>query len=882
MKRLSCASIALLAVLFACNRVEEPAAPEEAAAEVTAVQPQVQQVNMYLDEELADELEASLQAGTMTTKAEGFKSAMEQMDVVSLERLFPYAGEFEARTRAAGLHKWYKVSYKGSISATKAEATLAEIPGVETVERPRRIKQQATPFFNDPYYSQQWGYVNTGSIKGSVAGADVNALPVWNNLTTGDPNVVVAVVDAGVDFAHEDLAAHVDLANSYNFCDRSSSIEPGEHGTHVAGTIAAVNNNGIGVSGIAGGDAAAGKAGTTIISCQVFSSTGNGGHTEAIKWAADHGAVIANNSWGYDYFDDQGRYLEEEAKRDYEFFLQPNEGEYHHSLKDAIDYFNTYAGKDKNGKQVGPMAGGACLFSAGNDGTLYGVPACYEGAISVGAVGPDGRKSSYTCYGDWVDLAAPGGNSQRFGTEGTIVSTVPNNQYGYLQGTSMACPHASGVAALVVAASGGQGFTREMLVEKLTKGHSTRVDLSGEQLGVMVDAWNAINYGDPNPPAVVTTLTLTPQSNSITAKWKVTGYEGVPASGFLLRYSANKADLEASTPTEMKEDVYEAYYTLSSEKIGDAVSLTVTDLDFETVYYAKIYAYNGSLVYSDASAIAEAKTDINNPPVIKTDVDINNIRIKASETVSVFFTIEDPDGHDFTVEHTAGSEAEAWRANPDGSYTLQIVATKAAAGSYKSIVKVIDSYGASAQAQVNYTILENHAPELKKAFDNVILSHAGESISLNLSDYFADEDGDILTYAVTNTSEAAVHVTANSGKLSATAITNGLATVTITAKDPLGKSVGSEFKIAVRTSEVPVTASINASTNTVSITNSELQPVGMDVVVYSATGAKVSEETVSGSAFEPATIDLSGLAPGLYTLVITYNGTEYKQTVVKK
>ena len=147
MKRLSCASIALLAVLFACNRVEEPAAPEEAAAEVTAVQPQVQQVNMYLDEELADELEASLQAGTMTTKAEGFKSAMEQMDVVSLERLFPYAGEFEARTRAAGLHKWYKVSYKGTISATKAEATLAEIPGVETVERPRRIKQQATPFF---------------------------------------------------------------------------------------------------------------------------------------------------------------------------------------------------------------------------------------------------------------------------------------------------------------------------------------------------------------------------------------------------------------------------------------------------------------------------------------------------------------------------------------------------------------------------------------------------------------------------------------------------------------------------------------------------------------------------------------------------------------
>ena len=874
--------LALVPVLaVSCQRVaEEPVQPQETPAAVQAEEPQIQQVNMYLDDDLVLQVEAALEAGTLVTKSEGFDNVLEQMDVVSLERLFPDAGEFEARTRAEGLHKWYVVRYKGNMPATKAEGALAGVPGVETVEPHREIVSRATVFFNDPYESKQWHYHNDGSNKNWKAGVDVNAVPVWNNITTGDPKVVVAVVDAGIDFAHEDLAANVNLVNSHNFVDGSSNITAGDHGTHVAGTIAAVNNNGIGVSGIAGGDAAAGKPGTTLISCEIFGpdGKGNGSGIEAIKWAADHGAVLANNSWGYDYWDkDHKNYDATSAKSDHEFFLQPNEGQYHSSLKDAVDYFNKYAGMDKNGKQVGPMAGGVCFFSAGNEANEYGAPSEYPGIIAVGAVGPTGLIASYSCYGDWVDIAAPGGDSRY----DTIYSTYPDNKYGYMQGTSMACPHATGVAALVVAACGGNGFTRDMLLEKLLKGTSPKIDLTGKGIGPMIDAWQAVNYGDTTPPDPVTTLSANAKSNNITATWKITGHDGVPAAGFQLLYSTSKEDLEASTPAELKEGVEAESFVVSTQKVGDTAEMTLSGLSFNTGYYLRVYAYNSNLLYSNPSSTVSVQTEANNPPVITPEGQTSGLIIRASETKTIPFTITDPDGHSFTVTHTPGSSAESWRSNPDGSYTLQIEGTKATPGSYSAQIEAKDSFGASAKVTVSYSIRENHAPVLSRGFDNMILNQKGDSFTFNLSDYFTDEDGDVLTYTASSSS-AALHVTANSGKLSGTAMTDGLATITVTATDPLKKSVSTEFKVAVRTSGLLVSAYPSPASDVLYISNNELQPHSMEVKILASTGGTVLETTVSGSAFEPAQVDISSLAPGVYTVVITYNGNDYKQTVVKK
>lgn len=875
--------LALASVLaVACQRVPDvPVQPREEPAAVAEVSvPQVQQVNLYLEDGLVQQVEAALEEGSMVTKSQGFNSILEQMDVVSMERLFPDAGEFEARQRKAGLHKWYVVRYKGDMPATKAQSSLADIPGVQVVEIPQKESLNATTFFNDPYEYLQWHYHNDGTAKGAKAGADVNALPVWNSITTGDPNVVVAVVDKGIDFNHEDLAGRVDMARSFNFVDNTASIAPGDHGTHVAGTIAAINNNGIGVSGLAGGDAAAGKEGTTLLSLQIFKpdGKGNGSGERAIVWAANHGAVICNNSWGYNFWDeDHTVYDSEKAKQLYEFFSQPNTGEYKSSLKDAVDYFNNNAGKDKDGKQVGPMAGGVVFFSAGNDANEYGVPGVYDGIIAVGSIGPGGARAYYSCYGDWVDIAAPGGDSKLE----RVYSTVLDNQYGYMQGTSMACPHVSGVAALVVAACGGTGFTRDMLVEKLLNGTSTKIDLKGFQIGPLVDAWNAVNYGDTTPPDAVTTLAVSAQSNNVKASWKVTGHDGIPAVGFQLQYSTNKASLEASTFTDLKEGVKAENFSVTTQKIGEAVEYTVSGLAFETDYYFRIFAYSSPLVHSSASTTLSVKTEGNKAPVITPGGEITNLRIRASETKTISFTISDPDGHAFTVDHTAGSDAETWRENTDGSFTLQIQGTKANPGAYSSKIVAKDAYDATTEVVVTYTILENHSPKLAKNFENVILNKKGESFSLTLSDFFTDEDGDILNYSATSSSSS-LHVTTNSGKLSGTAMSDGLATITIKATDPLQKSVSAEFKVAIRTSGVLVTAYPSPVTDVLYITNNEVQAHSMDVKIMASTGGIVLSETVSGSAFEPASVDVSGLAPGIYTVMISFNGTDYKQTVVKK
>ena len=192
-----------------------------------------------------------------------------------------------------------------------------------------------------------------------------------------------------------------------------------------------------------------------------------------------------------------------------------------------------------------------------------------------------------------------------------------------------------------------------------------------------------------------------------------------------------------------------------------------------------------------------------------------------------------------------------------------------------------DSFNASSEVKVTYSILENHAPKLVKGFENIILNNKGESFSLTLSDYFTDEDGDILTYSATSSSSA-LHVTTNSGKLSGTAMVDGLATITIKATDPLKKSVSTEFKVAVRTSGILVSAYPSPVTDILYISNNEIDAHSMEVKILSTTGGVVYTGTVSGSAFEPATLDVSGLAPGIYTVIITFNGTEYKQTVVKK
>ena len=479
----------LLALLLAgCLRQEpDPVPAGQARPESGSTLPG--RAVVLLTEQAADALDAP-----------DFSAVAQQLGIRSAERIFPEAGEFEARHRAAGLHRWYRIRYDEGVPATKAESELGRLPGVEAVQTPRRIKQRS--YFNDNYYSLQWNLENDGSLGNAFKkGIDINVRPVWEEFTAGSSEVIVAVIDGGIDLSHDDLQGVVLPAGangSRTFIDGYSlyKIQAESHGTHVAGTIGAIGNNGVGVAGIAGGDN--GQGGVRLLSCAIFASDGDemddGDDAAALVGAADHGAVIANNSWGYEYDS------EADAALGAKDFLQHSS-----ATKTAIDYFIDNAGTDADGNQTGPMKGGVVIFAAGNEGWSHDAPSEYERVIAVGALGPDGKMAEYSNYGPWVDILAPGGSdTDETRAKEWIASTDTDNEYSYQSGTSMATPHVSGVAALLVSYFGGPGFTNETLREKLLEG--ARMDgfelPAGRSIGGgMLDAYGAFSYKyEPEDP----------------------------------------------------------------------------------------------------------------------------------------------------------------------------------------------------------------------------------------------------------------------------------------------------------------------------------------------------------------------------------------------
>ena len=289
---------------------------------------------------------------------------------------------------------------------------------------------------DDPYFGLQWGLTK------------IEAPQAWE-VTAGSSSINIAILDTGIDLDHPDLTNKV--ISNINFSSSATTDDVYGHGTHVAGIAAATTNDGIGVAGLG--------YSCTIMNVKILADYGTGSYSSicsGIIWAADNGAEVINMSVG---------------------------GSSNSSaLEDAVNYAWS--------------KGVVVVAAAGNEGkTMPFYPAYYTNCIAVAATDANDARASWSNYGDWVDVAAPGVS---------IYSTLKNGNYGYKSGTSMASPHVAGLAALVfttVSDANGDG--------KLNDEVRSRIEANCDDIGVSGIGHGRINAAgavgsEPLPPGAIT------------------------------------------------------------------------------------------------------------------------------------------------------------------------------------------------------------------------------------------------------------------------------------------------------------------------------------------------------------------------------------------
>jgi subtilisin family serine protease len=467
------------------------------------------------------------------------------------------------------------VSVEEALAALRGPAASGVVAYAEPNYMLHASDFPATP--NDPFRGQLWGMHNVGQT-GGVLDADIDAPEAWAAGHTGSGSVVVGIIDTGIDYTHPDLVdnvwtnpgeiagdgidndanGYVDDVHGYDFVG-AGDFDPFDdhgHGTHVAGTIGARADNGIGVVGV--------NWDVKLMALKFLNASGSGtteDAIEAVNYAAAMGVRITNNSWGG--------------------------GAFSQALYDAIS-----------------VSGSLFVAAAGNSATSnVNYPAGYDldNILSVAATTSSDDLASFSSYGpDWVDLAAPGVG---------VYSTYVGNSYRYFSGTSMAAPHVSGAAALVLGSA--PALTTADIKSALLISVDPVASLAGKTLtGGRLNVARALGAPElpamdtiaPAPISDLSTASTTPET--VTLAWTATGDDGTSGAAYAydLRRSSSpitEADWGGAIPVSAEPGPHNA---------GAAQTFIVTGLLPSTTYYFALRIFDELGNASPLSNVATAAT----------------------------------------------------------------------------------------------------------------------------------------------------------------------------------------------------------------------------------------------------------------------------------
>lgn len=862
-----------------------------------------------------------------------------------IERIFPFAGKDEHRQRAAALNTWYSIAMdrtatRGTRAAAKHQletiADYAEPAYHAVLESPEYISDDGDSetqankgkYFNDPLYDKQWNLHNNGNIGNytdatgkriisSIAHADINAEAAWRQ-TTGDPSVVVAVVDGGIDIHHEDLQesiwinkneipdngidddnnGYVDDVYGYNFTEDNALITPTRHATHVAGIIAARNNNGKGISSIAGGNGNP-NTGVRLMCCQIFRNSPNYNPSDkhspetigtgdrnreaaAIVYGANNGAIISQNSWGYD------RVMKQTPQ----------------VIKDAIHYFNTYAGGDKTDKPL--MQGGLVIFAAGNDATSApSMPSAESSVVSVSSFNPDFSASWYTNYGSWTDISAPGGSKPVNGLyplqdgqpTSAILSTVPattahpNGGYAYMQGTSMATPHVSAIAALIVSKYGNARFTAKQLRERLLTGvrpmdynkyltETYRNSMGSGYADALVALTDYDHDTTPTAPLFLVNRAK-PDYGKIRMAWTS---KNNGANGSLQKYVLYCSKHPVTTANHANKDVIAYNIPAQFAKENQAIQYTVTHLDNNTKYYFGILAEARNGHQSSLTVLPNSIATLNNtPPQITPDTESERITLAGNDTRDITLRIEDHENHKWTVAFSTVDKLRI--VHTKSGVNIHIEAKQYMPGVYPVTVSARDELGAKSSYRFIIEVVADKIPSMKTQARKIRL-RLGERRQIDLREITDDEDVNSVKYELMNSEEQGKDVLVKDGRMDVVGSTWGQRQIHIKATDKHGQSGTMAFDVFVYRNEGIYSLFPTITSGMLYLKVGDTIDGHVKWQIRNVAGKLVKANAFDTSSLDADkrtyTMNVSSLTVGQYTLYITCQGKTYQEMFVKR